>query len=182
MFDAIGRFLAALADVLVRAWMYAEPLLWLATFFFTVRIWARMRSLRRQARTAPLGPPTIVNFSGHPIAASEGGWTQGIPVDGGLVTLRDESPESLDQDVQAMIRALSPALRSRLMVGDPNVIVALPGLAPAAFHLVAHLHGLMGHFPTVTYPLRTGGTYVYVRPVVGQDLRLLARASLRRGE
>ena len=170
---------ASWADPLTQAWALAEPLLWMFTTALTLRIWLRMRAVRQRSQVGAQGPPLVLNLSGHPLAASEAGWAQGIEVRGRVVEWDAGSAEALDQSVQAAIRSLEPSLRARLLAGDPNLFIALPGLAPAVFHLLVHLHGLMGHFPTVTYPLRVEGGYLFVRPVIGQDLRMLARGALR---
>lgn len=166
-------------EPLKDAWAYAEPVLWLLTMGFTVSIWLRLRAARRRSAAGVRGEPVILNLSGHPVAASEGGWAAGVRTVGEALTLKAGSSAELDEEVRSLLASLPADLHGRLLGGDPNVVVALPGLAPLTYHLVVHLHGLMGHFPNVTYPLRIGEAYEYVRPVSGQSLRLESRTDLR---
>ena len=157
------------------AWTFIEPTIWLLSLAFTISIWAQTRRARSRTEKGEFGPPTILNLSGHPIAASQDDWHETYIEENVTATFVTSSAQALSNQVAEIIEGLGEPVNARLAVGDPNVVVALPGLAPAAYHILVECHGRFGHFPKATYPLRMGDRFVYVKPHDSHELRLKAR-------
>lgn len=155
-------------------WPWLEMGIALVTVVLAARIWLQVRQTRTRLRRGVAGPKVVVNLSGHPIAASEGGWAAEYRIDDRPVRFAADTPAALAASVRETLHHLDADVRARLACGDPNVVVALPGLAPATAHLLVEVHGLAGHFPRITYAVG-GPPFVYVRPVDLQDIRNAAR-------
>ena len=87
-----------------------------------------------------------LNLSGHPVP-----WSKNSPLVGVNLDLGD--PELLVDQLQLALEIMPADFYSRLRSGE-TVVVALPGMTPAAAAVLAILHGLTGHWPQVRWAVR----------------------------
>lgn len=104
----------------------------------------------------------VLNFS-HPLSGAQidrlGALAERqVQVD--QITLQVDHEEPLGPQALAWLRAAG--LGQAELSGAPLLVVP-PGYAPAASALLAALHGLLGHFPTLVRvrPVREGNTTSY---------------------
>lgn len=172
----LASWLNALESWVGRVWTLIEPLIALGGLILTWNVWRRLRNLRRRTSIEESGPLTVVNLSGRRLLETEDGWAQRAKVigDGPIEWDNQGGAQDLDRSCRKALQALPQEVLTRLLAGDRNIVLALPGYAPAAFHVTAVLHGVLGHFPRITYPLRVPGDparFSFVAPVDGQAVR-----------
>jgi len=126
--------------------------------FFAVKIWFQVRV--KKAKKFEMGEdPIVVNWTGHPFNES---WSVGVKIwnkEGSYVPkFNTDNPDTIIESAEKLVTDLPDDIEMRLRAGDPNVIIALPGLSVGLAFLLPVLHGVNGLFPTVTAPLRNPDT------------------------
>ncbi len=129
-----------------------------------ITIWLYFRT---RPRMMPSGLPqgtVIINWTGHPLPEAAWRNTCAIWEPKTAPKFNTESWSTIRDSVQKMMRELPVDIEKRLLLGNPDIVVAIPQLAAGLAVLLAVLHGRDGVFPTVTCPLKCGDSFILPEP------------------
>jgi len=172
-------------DWLPQTWSYLEPLIALATLAFVFYTWYRVRKTYTEViESGASGEKVVIDFHGdfNP-SASQGQWAMGFRiVKFPLQDIELNTPEGLENDLKSKLegfRRQHPDLFGRLQADDSNIVLTITGASSVLSLWIPLLHGISGQFPKITYPIRTGGGFVWSRPIDSQRVRLASSERFR---
>jgi len=137
-----------------------------------------LKARPKKHRRAKLGKDSLViNLTGHPLPSAS--WVEGLRVwepDKPPAFNTTEGWGGLDGSLTRLVRELPEDVQKRLLGGDQDIIIVIPGLAPAALLLMVKLLGVTGTLPQFTAPVRgSDGGFQLPEPISLSDYRLKNR-------
>lgn len=121
----------------------------------------------------------VLNFS-HPLTSSQvaqiGALAGGTPIEISTIPVQIDQTRPLEEQVAALVDACGLSAEEWQTL---PVLINPPGYAPAAFVLVAEIHGRSGQFPTLVrlrpVPGSVPTSYEVSELINLQDVRMAAR-------
>jgi hypothetical protein len=150
MWTIVLSFFTELRD----AALFIQPFIVFFTGCFTA--WLLIRTRPRKFKPVKVSKEmVIINWSGHP-RPKEASWTKKARLWEPTKPpyFNTSSWGTLRDSVQKLWTTLPEDIQTRLLQGDPHIVIVVPQLAAGLAMLLAIIHGKTGVFPTITCPLK----------------------------